>query len=600
MFVFCDTITVMMDKEEITRLRMRVTELEKEKEKDKKKIGALEKKNVALEEDVQVLTRVVRAGEEKLRLSLFLRFGGSSEKYRRLFNIPVELLGKEEEGSLSEDEKKILIKAKEAVEQSNGKGAGQDRKGARNRNPESRVRGNGCGRQSFDPSYPRERQEFPLPEKCPKCGAGLVDIESADVHEHVDLLRNSLRIIQQARHKGYCPDCGETHGGSGTRKREILTAGAPQRFIPGGLAGDGLVAASLVDKFFYGLSVTRISKRFRNLGVNLSEQNFANWHLRAGSELKPVAQAIRDFILTQPAVNADESRLQVLDEKDRADTLDSWMWVICSATPGKPAAYFQYDVSRSSSIFKDIVGNYSGYLQADCYVGYQTEKQDYLYTLALCNAHLRRKFIDAQKAGAYPEDSLGHTTLDSIITTIGKIYSIDKTLRARWLHDKEIGEQEFVRIRKQESLPLFKKLSTWIRGRYDFHEHDEFIMDGMNYYLNSEMLFRSYLDCANLNPDNSRAERIIRAFSTIRMNSLFAGCPDGAHALATMETIIQTANLWDLDLYGYVTYLLGEMAKLREMAANSVDYSRFLPWNLTPELREEMDVHSISIMKKSG
>jgi len=125
-------------------------------------------------------------------------------------------------------------------------------------------------------------------------------------------------------------------------------------------------------------------------------------------------------------------------------------------------------------------------------------------------------------------------------------------------------------------------------------------MDGMNYYLNSEMLFRSYLDCANLNPDNSRAERIIRAFSTIRMNSLFAGCPDGAHALATMETIIQTANLWDLDLYGYVTYLLGEMAKLREMAANSVDYSRFLPWNLTPELREEMDVHSISIMKKSG
>jgi len=105
----------MTNEEELTRLRMRVTELEKEKEKDKKKIGALEQKNVALEEDVQVLTRVVRAGEEKLRLSLFLRFGGSSEKYRRLFNIPVELLGKEEEGSLSEAEMKILIKAKEAV-----------------------------------------------------------------------------------------------------------------------------------------------------------------------------------------------------------------------------------------------------------------------------------------------------------------------------------------------------------------------------------------------------------------------------------------------------------------------------------------------------
>ncbi len=67
-----------------------------------------------------------------------------------------------------------------------------------------------------------------------------------------------------------------------------------------------------------------------------------------------------------------------------------------------------------------------------------------------------------------------------------------------------------------------------------------------------------------------------------------------------METIIQTANLWDLDLYGYVTYLLKEMTKIRSLKANSVDYSRFLPWNLTPHLRKELDVHSISIMKKSG
>ena len=588
----------MTNEEEITRLRMRVAELEKEKEKDKKKIGGLERKNAGLEEDVQVLSRAVRAGEEKLRLSLFLRFGSSSEKYRRLFNIPAELLGTEDEPPLSDAEKKAVAEAGQALEQSGGKDPQPEKKGSRNRNPESRVRGNGCGRQSFDPSYPRDRQEFMLADKCPTCGAALVDIGGPDVHEHIDILRNSLSIIQQARHKGYCPGCGETHGESGTRRREIVTAAAPERFIPGGLAGDSLIAASLVDKFFYGLSVTRIAKRFRNLGIDLSEQNFANWHLRAGLELKPVAQAVRDFILAQPAVNADESRIQVLDEKDRADTLDSWMWVICSATPGKPAAYFQYDTSRSSDVFKHIVGDYAGYLQADAYIGYQTEKQEYLYTLALCNAHLRRKFIDAQKAGAYPEDSPGHITLDRMITTIGRIYSIDKTHRARWLHEKEIGEQEFVRIRKQESLPLFEKLSTWIRGRYDLHQDDGFIMEGMDYYLNSEMLFRSYLDCASLNPDNSRVERVIRAFSTIRMNSLFAGCPDGAHALATMETMIQTANLWDLDLYGYVTYLLKEMTKIRSLSANSVDYSQFLPWNLTPDLREEMDVHSISIKKR--
>lgn len=82
------------------------------------------------------------------------------------------------------------------------------------------------------------------------------------------------------------------------------------------------------------------------------------------------------------------------------------------------------------------------------------------------------------------------------------------------------------------------------------------------------------------------------------MNALFAGCPDGAHSFATMETIIQTANLWDLDLYGYVTYLLKEMTKLRSLNANSVDYGQFLPWNMAAELREKMAMPTISIKKK--
>lgn len=590
---------MMNQEEELIQLRMRVAELEKANDKKDNKINALERENTELNEDVQVLSRAVRSGGAKLRLNLFHRFGSSSEKYRKLFNIPVNLLAKEEEGSLTEEEKKILAKAQQAIEQADDERVGKGSKSSRNRNPASRVRGNGCGRQSFDPSYPRERQEFKLDKACPSCGTAFVDIGSPDVHEHIDLVRNSLRIIQQAKHKGYCPGCGERHDSDGTRKRNILTASAPQRFIPSGLAGDSLIATSLVDKFFYGLSVTRISKRFNNLGISLSAQNFANWHLRAGSELKPVAQAIKDFILSQPAVNADETRIQVLDEKGRSDTLDSWMWVICSADAHKPAAYFQYDISRSSDVFKGIVGDYNGYLQADAYVGYQTDKQDYRFTLALCAAHLSRKFIDAQKAGAYVEDSPGYITLNKILSTIGRIYSVDKTHRQQWLDEKSISEQEFIKVRQRESLPLLEKLSTWVRGRYDLHGDDEFIMEGMNYYLNNEMLFRTYLECAHLNPDNSRAERIIRAFSTIRMNTLFAGGPDGADTLAVMETIIQTANLWDLDLYGYVTYLLKEITEIRSMPEGSIDYSRFLPWNLSPDLRKKLEVDSISIMKKS-
>ena len=587
-----------IEKEELTILKMRIDELEKENNTLSNENNKLNKEKETLSEDVEVLTRAVRSGKEKLRLELFLRFGSSSEKYRDIFNIPVELLDKPEE-ELTPEEKQVVENAKKLVEQqANTTDADSSKKERRNRNPEHRVRGNGCGRQTFDSSYPREQVDFHLDEACPHCGTHLVEIDSVDVHEHIDLIKENLRIIKQVRHKGYCPGCGETRHEDGTKKRKILTATATERFIPGGLASNNIIATSLVDKFFFGMSVTRISKLFRIFGIDLSEQNFSNWHLRAGAELEPVALAIKEFILNQKAVNCDESRLQVLDEKERADKLKSWLWVLCSATPDLPAAYFHYNVSRSSSVVKEIVGDYSGFLQADALSAYQTEKQDFQYTLALCLAHSRRRFVDAQKAGSYPEGSVGHITLDKILRLIGKIYSIDNTYRKQWLTEKVITENEFIAIRRKATLPHFEKLSAWIRGRTHFHPEDYHIQYGINYYLNHELLFRSYLDCANLNPDNSRVERVIRHFSTVRANVLFAGCPDGAHAFATLETIIQTANLNDLNMYDYVNYLLNEMTRIRNLNAKDVDYSQFLPWNLTPELRKEMAVETMSIKKK--
>ncbi|MCF7942575.1 MAG: IS66 family transposase, partial [Spirochaetia bacterium] len=584
----------MTEKEQIALLKMQNAELKKEKDRFEKELKTVKERADGLEEDLEVLSRAVRSGKEKLRLELFLKFGSSSEKYRKLFNIPVELL-QANESELSDEEKQLLEQAKTAVE--GAQESDEKPKSSRNRHPKGRKRSTGGGRQTFDPSYPRERKEYTLDGHCSSCGNELIEIKNQDVHEYIDIIKESLKIIQQSRHKYYCPGCGSSGEDMEPNHRTIVTAPAPSRFIPGGLAGDDLIAGSIVDKFFYGLSVTRIAKRFRQLGIQLSEQNFSNWHLRAGKELISVAHAIRDEILRQPAVNADETRLQVLDEAGRADELKSWLWVICSATPDLPAAYFEYDASRSSDVFKGIVGEYAGFLQADCYAGYQTERQNYQFTLALCLAHMRRRFVDAQKAGGYQSGSAGFITLNKILQLIGRIYKVDSVLRTRWQVAQTITEQQFITQRKAATLPLFKKLTAWVTGRYDMHLADEFIMDGMNYYLGHEELFSTYLDCANLNPDNSRTERIIRSYSTVRMNALFAGCVDGANTMATLESIIQTANLWDLDLYAYVAYLLGQMTLIRDMPAHQVDYSQYLPWNLSPELKVQMSVDTITRQK---
>jgi hypothetical protein len=82
------------------------------------------------------------------------------------------------------------------------------------------------------------------------------------------------------------------------------------------------------------------------------------------------------------------------------------------------------------------------------------------------------------------------------------------------------------------------------------------------------------------------------------MNSLFAGSVDGAKTMATLESIIQTANLWDLNLYDYVDYLLKQVTLIRDLPVGDVDFSKFLPWNLPPELITGMAVKTITIKKK--
>lgn len=290
----------MTDKEQIALLKMQNAELKKENTRYEKELNAANKQVSDLKEDVEVLTRAVRSGKENLRVELFLKFGSSSEKYRKLFNIPVELLDKNEE-ELSDEDKKILQEAKAALK----KGDGQSPKKPRNRHPNHRKPSTGGGRQTFDPSYPREQRHFHPDERCPIRGGEIIEIENQDVHEHIDIIKESLKIIQQVKHKCYCADCVGSDKDHDTNHRTIVTATAPERFIPGGLASDYLIATSLVDKFFYGLSVTRISKLFRQFGIELSEQNFSHWHLRAGMELEPIAHAIKEEILRQPAVSAD-------------------------------------------------------------------------------------------------------------------------------------------------------------------------------------------------------------------------------------------------------------------------------------------------------
>src|SRR5699024_11841393 len=88
-------------------------------------------------------------------------------------------------------------------------------------------------------------------------------------------------------------------------------------------------------------------------------------------------------------VNADETRCHVLKEDGRESKQMSQMWVYCS--PEKKIALYQYHPSRKGQVAKEMLGDFSGYLQTDGYSGYHCLDR---VTHVGCWAHARRKWVD--------------------------------------------------------------------------------------------------------------------------------------------------------------------------------------------------------------
>ena len=79
---------------------------------------------------------------------------------------------------------------------------------------------------------------------------------------------------------------------------------------------------------------------------------------------------------------------------------------------------------------------------------------------------------------------------------------------------------------------------------------------------------------------NNRAERAVKPFVIGRKNWLFSDTDKGADASARCYSIIESANLNGLNVFGYLSYLLTELPKFgNEPTDEQLD--SLLPWSGT-------------------
>ena len=121
-------------------------------------------------------------------------------------------------------------------------------------------------------------------------------------------------------------------------------------------------------------------------------------------------------------------------------------------------------------------------------------------------------------------------------------------------------------------------------ARSEWVVHNIYASGGSNlakvvtYSLHQKTQLNNVLLDEKLELTNNRAERAVKPFVIGRKNWLFSDTDKGADASAKCYSIIESANLNGLNVFGYLSYLLTELPKLgNEPTDEQLD--SLLPWS---------------------
>ena len=387
---------------------------------------------------------------------------------------------------------------------------------------------------------------------CP-CGTAMVVI-GEDVSEQLDIVPMQIRVLRHIRQKYACA----------TSSHAPITAALPAQPLPKTNASASLLAMLLTVKYVDGLPLTRFAKVLARHGVTVPDQTLARWVIGCANVLQPLHNLLRDSLQEGPYIHMDETVVQVLQEKDKSPTSQSYMWVQAGGKAGQKVVLFDYDPSRAGSVPRRLLQDYAGYLISDAYAGYAQFDQSKDIIRLGCWAHVRRRFMDAIKV--QPKGKRGRA--NEAVELIGKLYRIERDT-------KESSDAERHLARQQHSIPLLDQLKNWLAKTRPEVTPKSALGTALSYMADCWPTLTRYTERGDLPIDNNRCENAIRPFVVGRKAWLFSASTAGANASAILYSLIETAKANGHEPYSWLQHVLHNIPK----ATTLDDYEALLPWN---------------------
>ena len=403
-----------------------------------------------------------------------------------------------------------------------------------------------AGRKGISSTLPRrEIVIYPNEEDmiCPECDTRKSSMGEATT-ETVSFVPAHLEVIRVIRKTCVCKKCEE-----GIVKPPALIP----RAVPC-IAEPSLLAHILVAKYLDHLPLYRQEKILNRLGIAIPRATLCNWVHKTAEALDPLYQCIKEQIVASNYVQADETTVQVLKEKDRKAQQKSYMWIYRSGA-GK-FIFYEYNPHRNKEIPYTVLKDFKGYLQTDGYSGYDYICKKNNLVRVKCMAHARRKFVEITKLVKNKKKGISH----QIVVLIGKLYLIEKKCT-----EKKLSYENIYKLRQANSKPVMEDIHKLINDNVSRATTGSLLYKAMHYFINHYEDLSNYLSHGMLKIDNNGAERSIKAFATGRKNWLFSGNPKGAKSSAIIYTVLQTAKEHNVNEEEYLAWVLKKLEKKQKM-----------------------------------
>lgn len=137
-----------------------------------------------------------------------------------------------------------------------------------------------------------------------------------EVTEQLELTPAKLFIRRIIRPKYIKPVNQETQEHIG------VIAPLPSFPIEKGLAGPGLLAQIIIDKFVDHLPIYRQIERFKREKIKISSSTINGWQEAVCNLLEPLYNTLKNRVLSQGYLQVDETPIKVLDKNKNTNILD--------------------------------------------------------------------------------------------------------------------------------------------------------------------------------------------------------------------------------------------------------------------------------------